>query len=195
MISRIRGTLLVREINRAEVMTPGGVAYEMEIPTTVYERLPRPGEEVELRTMLVIREDAQLLFGFLEDNERALFTRLIGATGVGPKLAISLLSALPGAALVRAIRDRNLAVLTGVSGVGKKTAERLSVELAGKLDDLAFATSGLAQQAPGVEEALRALVVLGLGALEAENAVRAVIQERGPLPAQELIRAALARPR
>ncbi|HEV2736545.1 MAG TPA: Holliday junction branch migration protein RuvA [Longimicrobiaceae bacterium] len=195
MISRIRGTLLMREINRAEVMTPGGVAYEMEIPTTVYERLPRPGEEVELRTMLVIREDAQLLFGFLEDNERALFTRLIGATGVGPKLAISLLSALPGAALVRAIRDRNLAVLTGVSGVGKKTAERLSVELAGKLDDLAFASSGLAQQAPGVEEALRALVVLGLNALEAENAVRAVIQERGPLPAQELIRAALARPR
>jgi Holliday junction DNA helicase RuvA len=195
LISRIRGTLLMREINRAEVMTPGGVAYEMEIPTTVYERLPRPGEEVELRTMLVIREDAQLLFGFLEDNERALFTRLIGATGVGPKLAISLLSALPGAALVRAIRDRNLAVLTGVSGVGKKTAERLSVELAGKLDDLAFASSGLAQQAPGVEEALRALVVLGLGALEAENAVRAVMQERGPLPAQELIRAALARPR
>jgi Holliday junction DNA helicase RuvA len=195
VISRIRGTLLVREINRAEVMTPGGVAYEMEIPTTVYERLPRPGEEVELRTMLVIREDAQLLFGFLEDNERALFTRLIGATGVGPKLAISLLSALPGAALVRAIRDRNLAVLTGVSGVGKKTAERLSVELAGKLDDLAFASSGLAQQAPGVEEALRALVVLGMNALEAENAVRAVIQDRGPLPAQELIRAALARPR
>lgn len=195
MISRVRGVLLVREINRAEVMTPGGVAYEMEIPTTVYERLPRPGEEVELRTMLVIREDAQLLFGFLEDNERALFTRLIGATGVGPKLAISLLSALPGAALVRAIRDRNLAVLTGVSGVGKKTAERLSVELAGKLDDLAFASSGLAQQAPGVEEALRALVVLGMNALEAENAVRAVIQDRGPLPAQELIRAALARPR
>ena len=195
MISRIRGVLLAREINRAEVMTPGGVAYEMEIPTTVYERLPRPGEEVELRTMLVIREDAQLLFGFLEDNERALFTRLIGATGVGPKLAISLLSALPGAALVRAIRDRNLAVLTGVSGVGKKTAERLSVELAGKLDDLAFASSGLAQQAPGVEEALRALVVLGMNALDAENAVRAVIQDRGPLPAQELIRAALARPR
>lgn len=195
MISRIRGILLAREIGRAEVMTPGGVAYEMEIPTTVYERLPRPGEEVELRTMLVIREDAQLLFGFLEDNERALFTRLIGATGVGPKLAISLLSALPGAALVRAIRDRNLAVLTGVSGVGKKTAERLSVELAGKLDDLAFASSGLAQQAPGVEEALRALVVLGMNALEAENAVRAVIQDRGPLPAQELIRAALARPR
>ncbi|HEX2092251.1 MAG TPA: Holliday junction branch migration protein RuvA, partial [Longimicrobiaceae bacterium] len=128
-------------------------------------------------------------------GERTLFSRLISASGVGPRLALALLSALPGPALVRAIRDRNLAVLTGVSGVGKKTAERLSVELAGKLDDLAFATSSLAGQAPGVEEALRALVVLGIPALDAENAVRAVIQERGPLPAQELIRAALARPR
>lgn len=195
MISRIRGTLLARELNRAEVMTPGGVAYEIEIPTSVFERLPRVGEEVELRTLQVIREDASLLFGFLEDNERALFSRLISASGVGPKLAIALLSALPAPSLVRAIRDRNLAVLTGVSGVGKKTAERLAVELAGKLDDLAFASSGLAAQAPGVEEALRALVVLGLPPLDAENAVRAVIQERGPLPAQELIRAALARPR
>lgn len=195
MISRIRGTLLARELNRAEVLTPGGVAYDVEIPSTVYERLPRPGEEVELRTLQVVREDAVLLFGFLEDGERTLFTRLISATGVGPRLALALLSALPGAALVRAIRDRNLAVLTGVTGVGKKTAERLSVELAGKLDDLAFATSGLAQQAPGVEEALRALVVLGMNPLEAETAVRGVIQEQGPLPAQELIRAALARPR
>ncbi|MBV9775211.1 MAG: Holliday junction branch migration protein RuvA [Gemmatimonadetes bacterium] len=195
MISRIRGTLLLRELNRAEVMTPGGVAYDIEIPTSVFERLPRVGEEVELRTLQVIREDASLLFGFLEDNERALFARLIAATGVGPKLAIALLSALPAPSLVRAIRDRNLAVLTGVSGVGKKTAERLSVELAGKLDDLAFASSGLATQAPGVEEALRALVVLGISPLDAENAVRAVIQEQGQLPAQELIRAALARPR
>jgi len=195
VISRIRGTLLLRELNRAEVMTPGGVAYDIEIPTSVFERLPRVGEEVELRTLQVIREDASLLFGFLEDNERALFARLIAATGVGPKLAIALLSALPAPSLVRAIRDRNLAVLTGVSGVGKKTAERLSVELAGKLDDLAFASSGLATQAPGVEEALRALVVLGISPLDAENAVRAVIQEQGQLPAQELIRAALARPR
>ncbi|HEX2190216.1 MAG TPA: Holliday junction branch migration protein RuvA [Longimicrobiaceae bacterium] len=195
MISRIRGSLLARELNRAEVMTPGGVAYEIEIPTSVYERLPRPGEEVELLTLQVVREDAWLLFGFLEENERRLFSRLIAASGVGPRLALALLSALPAPALVRAIRERNLAVLTGVSGVGKKTAERISVELAGKLDDLAFASSGIGGQAPGTEEALRALVVLGLSALEAENAVRAVVQEQGPLPAQELIRAALARPR
>ncbi|HEX2093783.1 MAG TPA: Holliday junction branch migration protein RuvA, partial [Longimicrobiaceae bacterium] len=91
MISRIRGTLLTRELGRAEVMTPGGVAYELEIPTTVFERLPRAGEEVELRTLQVVREDAQLLFGFLEDGERTLFSRLISASGVGPRLALAVL--------------------------------------------------------------------------------------------------------
>lgn len=195
MISRIRGTLLVREIGRVEVLTPGGVGYEVEIPTTVYERLPQVGAEVDLRTFQVVREDALLLFGFLEENERLLFSRLISASGVGPRLALALLSALPAEALVRAIRDRNVAALTSVSGVGKKTAERIALELAGKLDDLVFATSGLSQQAPGAEEALRALVVLGLTPAEAERAVRATLQERGPLPAQELIRAALSRPR
>lgn len=195
MISRIRGTLLTRDLGRAEVLTPGGVAYDLEIPTPVFERLPQVGEEVELRTLQVVREDAVLLFGFLEENERTLFSRLIAASGVGPRLALALLSAMPGHALVRAIRNRDVAALTAVSGVGKKTAERLALELAGKVDDLAFAASGVGRQAPGAEEALRALVVLGLTAAEAERAVHAVVQEKGPLPAQELIRAALARPR
>jgi Holliday junction DNA helicase RuvA len=195
VISRIRGTLLTRDLARAEVLTPGGVAYEIEIPTPVYERLPRVGEEVELRIYQVVREDAVLLFGFLEEVERTLFSRLISASGVGPRLALALLSALPAAALVRAVRDRNVAALTAVSGVGKKTAERLVLELAGKVDDLVFASPGVGRQAPGAEEALRALVVLGLSAADAERAVHAVLQEQGPLPAQELIRAALARPR
>lgn len=195
MISRIRGTLLARELSRAEVLTPGGVAYEVEIPTSVYERLPAVGEEVDLRTFQVVREDALLLFGFLEEGERTLFSRLIATSGVGPRLALALLSALPAHALARAVRERNVAALTAVSGVGKKTAERLVLELAGKLDDLAFAAPGGAARAPGMEEAVRALVVLGLTSPEAERAVQAVLQEQGPLPAQELIRAALARPR
>lgn len=195
MISRIRGTLLARELSRAEVLTPGGVAYEVEIPTSVYERLPAAGDEVELRTFQVVREDALLLFGFLEEGERTLFSRLISTSGVGPRLALALLSALPAHALVRAVRERNVAALTAVSGVGKKTAERLVLELAGKLDDLALAAPGGVARAPGMEEAVRALVVLGLTAPEAERAVQAVLQEQGPLPAQELIRAALARPR
>src|SRR5690606_19622026 len=95
VIARIHGTLLVRELDRVEVLTPGGVGYELSIPRTVYERLPPVGREVALRTYQIVREDALLLFGFLEDSERVVFSRLLTATGVGPRLALSLLSALP----------------------------------------------------------------------------------------------------
>jgi Holliday junction DNA helicase RuvA len=194
MISRIRGELVLRDLERVEVMTGGGVAYEIHIPTTVFERLPRVGEQVTLRTFHVVREDAQLLFGFLEDVERVIFSRLLAASGVGPRLALGLLSAMSAELLVRSIRNRDVAALTAVSGVGKKTAERIAVELSNKLDDLAFAPSSMAARAPGVEEALRALVALGLTQGDADRAVRAVVTERGnDLAAPELIRLALAR--
>jgi holliday junction DNA helicase RuvA len=194
MISRIRGELVLRDLERVEVMTQGGVAYEVFIPTTVFERLPRLGEQVTLRTFHVVREDAQMLFGFLEDVERTLFSRLISASGVGPRLAIGLLSAMSAELLVRSIRNRDVAALTAVSGVGKKTAERIAVELSNKLDDLAFAPSAMAARAPGVEEALRALVALGINQGDADRAVRAAIAEQGAnLTAPELIRHALAR--
>lgn len=193
MISRIRGELLVRDLDRVELMTSGGVAYEVMIPTTVFERLPRLGEEATLLVYPVIREDAHLLFGFLDATEKMVFTRLLTATGVGPRLALALLSALTAEQLVRAVRERNVAVLTSVPGVGKKTAERLAVELSGKLDDVAFAPSGAAQRVPGLDEALRALTALGLSVPDADRALRAVVQEKGALPAPELIREALAR--
>lgn len=192
MISRIRGELTVRDLERVEVMTPGGVGYEISIPTTVFERLPRLGEQVTIRTYQLVREDAVLLFGFLDDTEKTVFTRLLGITGVGPRLALALLSALTAEQVVRAVRERNVASLTSVSGVGKKTAERIVLELTGKLDDLAFAPSGVSR-APGTEEALRALAALGLSTADADRAVRAVLQEKGTLPAPELIREALAR--
>jgi holliday junction DNA helicase RuvA len=193
VISRIRGTLVVRDMDRAEVMTPGGVAYEVAIPLTVFERLPKLGQEVELRTFQVVREDAVLLFGFLDDTERTVFARLLTASGVGPRLALALLSALSADRVVRAIRQRDIAALTAVSGVGKKTAERLALDLAGKLDDIRLA-GGLGTSAPpAAEEAARALVVLGFPAVDAERAVRESVQAEGILPAQELIRAALGR--
>jgi Holliday junction DNA helicase RuvA len=194
MISRIRGELVLRDLERVEVMTGGGVAYEIHIPTTVFERLPRVGEQVTLRTYHVVREDAQMLFGFLEDVERVVFSRLLAASGVGPRLALALLSAMSAEMLVRSIRNRDVAALTAVSGVGKKTAERIAVELSNKLDDLAFAPSAMAARAPGVEEALRALIALGVTQGDADRAVRAVVSERGnDLGAAELIRLALAR--
>ena len=193
MISRIRGELVLRDLERVEVMTPGGVAYELFIPTTVFERLPRLGEQVTLRTWHVVREDAQMLFGFLEEVERVVFSRLLGATGVGPRLALGLMSAMSAEQLVRAIRNRDVAALTGVSGVGKKTAERISVELQGKLDDIAFAPSAMGARVPGLDEALKALVALGITQGDADRAVRAVVAEHGAVPAHELIRHAQAR--
>jgi len=193
MISRVAGRLLTRELDRVEIMTAGGVAYDIAIPRTIFEKLPPAGKEVELRTHQVVREDGVFLFGFLEDAERLLFTRLLTATGVGPRLALSLLSALPASRLVRAIRERDIATLTGISGVGRKTAERLALDLANKLDDIPLGEASKPAPA-GVDEALRALTVLGFPLADAERAVRAVAQENGgAMKPEELIRAALAR--
>jgi Holliday junction DNA helicase RuvA len=191
MISRVQGALLARDLDHVEVMTPGGVAYEISIPRTVYERLPAVGKEVSLRTYQVVREDAVLLFGFLEDTERLVFSRLLSASGVGPRLALSLLSALPAGRLARAIREKDIAALTAVAGVGRKTAERLALDLASRLDDIAVPVGP--GGGAGVEEAIRALTVLGFTMPDADRAVREAIREEGPLPAQDLIRAALAR--
>jgi Holliday junction DNA helicase RuvA len=193
LISRIRGELILRDLERVEVMTQGGVGYEIAIPTTVFERLPRLGEQVTLRTYHLVREDAMALFGFLDETEKTVFTRLLTINGVGPRLALAMLSAMSAESVVRAVRERNVAALTAVSGVGKKTAERVVLELTGKLDDLAFASTALGQRAPAAEEALRALTALGVTQSDADRAVRAVVQEKGSLAAPELIREALGR--
>lgn len=193
MISRVRGELIVRDLERVEVMTSGGVGYEIAIPTTVFERLPRLGEQVTLRTYHLVREDATMLFGFLDETEKTVFIRLLTINGVGPRLALAMLSSMSAESVVRAVRERNVAALTAVSGVGKKTAERVVLELTGKLDDLAFASSALGQRAPAAEEALRALTALGVTQSDADRAVRAAIQEKGSLSAPELIREALSR--
>jgi Holliday junction DNA helicase RuvA len=192
VISRIRGTLLARDLDRVELLTPGGVGYEISIPRSVFERLPAVGDEVELRTYQVVREDAVMLFGFLQESERLVFSRLLTASGVGPRLALGLLSALPAERLVRAIREKDLTALTAVSGVGRKTAERLVLDLASRLDDIAVAPS-VGGKGAGVEEALRALTVLGFTAGDADRAVREVLAEESPEDPRDLIRAALLR--
>lgn len=193
MISRVRGELMVRDLERVEVMTSGGIGYEIAIPTTVFERLPRLGEQVTLRTYHLVREDAVMLFGFLDETEKTVFIRLLTINGVGPRLALGMLSSMSAESVVRAVRERNVAALTAVSGVGKKMAERVVLELTGKLDDIAFAAGALGQRAPAAEEALRALTALGVTQTDADRAVRAVIQEKGSLSAPEMIREALGR--
>jgi Holliday junction DNA helicase RuvA len=192
VISRVRGRLVRRDIGSVEVMTPGGVAYELEIPLGVFERLPAEGAELELRTFQVVREDAVTLYGFLDAAERAVFARLLTASGVGPKLALSILSSLPPERIVRAILEKDIVALRRIPGLGTKKAERLVLELADRLDDVAFAASRVPGAGPGTEQAVGALVALGYGQAEAAAAVRRVVDEQGAGEGVDLIRAALA---
>jgi holliday junction DNA helicase RuvA len=191
VISRIRGTLLRREVGVAEVMTQGGVGYELHIPLGVYERLPREGSDVELRVFHVVREDAQELYGFMDHAERALFGRLLTATGVGPKLALSIMSTMPPERVVRAIIERDIAALRRIPGLGAKKAEKLAVELGDRMDDVAVADAG-GGRVPAIDEGVKALVALGYSAADASAAVRKVLDEQGIMPPVDLIRAALS---
>jgi Holliday junction DNA helicase RuvA len=194
MIGRVRGALVAVKADRVTLMTPGGVGYVLHVPTGVFEGLPSIGETVELYTTLAVREDTLLLFGFVTDRDRDLFLRLRTVSGVGPMLSLAILSALPARRVVGAIRSREAAVLQTVSGVGKKTAERIVLDLSDKLDDLGWQDDGVPETRPGgVAEALEALRALGYAAAEAESAVAAARREAAPetLGTEELVRAAL----
>lgn len=194
MISRLRGVLLHKEIDRAEVATPGGVTYELRIPASVFEGLPRVGREVELYAALVGREDGFDLYGFLDELGRQLFLRLQSASGIGPRLALTMLSAMSAPQLVEAIRGRDLSRLCTVSGVGKKKAERIAFELGDKLDDMVAAAAGAEPASALVESAVNALVALGYTRAEADAGVRKALERHdgGEPGVESLVRDALA---
>jgi Holliday junction DNA helicase RuvA len=190
VIAAVSGTLRSKTGDRVLVATDGGVTYEIAVPLGVLEHLPPLGSPVALRTVLVVREDGWLLFGFDEEHERDIFQRLLGATGVGPRLALALLSSLGGGRVVRAVKDGDLAALCTVPGIGRKTAERIVVELKDRLRDIAVTGGAPGVSAPA-EHAIQALVNLGYPATDAERAVRAVISDGGTGEAVDLIRGAL----
>lgn len=197
MITQVSGRLLARELDRVEIMTAGGVAYGLQIPLSVYETLPRTGDEVTLHAHLVVREDEWLLFGFSTVAERYVFQKLLSANGIGPSLALAMLSNLTADRLVRAILDGDVATLQGVPRVGRKKAERLILDLGDKLNEVPTSGGVAARREGGVagaEDAIRALVSLGYSSADAEKAVRGVLDEGGRgVGAPELIRRALAR--
>jgi Holliday junction DNA helicase RuvA len=196
MIAHVAGTLLAKALDRVEVMTPGGVGYELSVPLSVYETLPRLGDEVRLHTYLVVKEDGWQLFGFASAFERQVFQRVLAAKGVGPALALGLLSTLSAERLVRAIRERDIVTLQSVPRVGRKKAEQLVLDLADKLDDMQVVPSaGVGRtEGPAAEDAIRALVSLGYSMNDAERAVRGVLDDGGHgMGAPELIRRALAK--
>lgn len=196
MIARLTGKLAAKGIDRIEIMTAGGVGYELLIPLSVLESLPKLGDDVTLHTALVVKEDGWQLFGFGDAHDRALFYTLLGASGVGPALALGLISALGSGRVVRAIRDRDLATLQGVPRVGRKIAERLCVELESKMKDFAGAESavGAAVKPEGIAaDAVRALVALGYANNDSEKAVRSALEHTSAKGATaDVIRAALA---
>jgi Holliday junction DNA helicase RuvA len=178
VIAQVRGRLLRKEPQEA-IVDVGGVGYRVAIPLSTFYRIGEAGDEVTLLTHTHVREDTLALFGFLTPGEQALFERLIAISGVGPKLALSILSGIEAPDLVVALRTSDVARLTRIPGVGKKTAERLVLELRDKVQNLVAlgepAPTGPAATAK--EDLVSALVHLGYSRPEAERGVDQALKE------------------
>ena len=192
MISRLQGKILSRDAACVEVETSGGVVYEVEVPITVLQGLPSPGGSVELRTLQVVTENSIALYGFSNAHERLLFQRLLTATGVGAKLALAMMSTYSAERLARALVEKDSTALQQVSGIGKKQAEKIALDLADNVADLAIETPVVDGVTGGAQDAVQALVNLGYSFSVADTAVRAVLEDGVPDSTEELVRRALS---
>ena len=191
MIAHLRGRIL-RKAPQELVLDVAGVGYRVTIPLSTFYRLGEPGAEVSLLTHTHVREDTFALFGFVSASEQALFERLISVAGVGPRLAIGILSGIEAPDLVGALRSGDVTRLTRIPGVGKKTAERLVVELKDKMEGLE-GTEPSREGAPtaGQDDLVSALVHLGYSRNEAERGVERALAEGGDGRFEELLRRTL----
>jgi Holliday junction DNA helicase RuvA len=200
MIGSLRGTLLEKHPPLL-LIDVQGVGYEVHAPMTSFYQLPPVGSDVLLHTHFVVRDDAQLLFGFVDKQTRELFRELIRVNGLGPKMALAILSALDTDELIMCVRQNNLNTLIRVPGIGRKTAERLLVELRDRVDhwtgkprlsDTQAALTGSSSPAPSIrQDAESALLALGYKPQEAEKAIERVLKEQEAGSSEELIRMAL----
>src|SRR5579863_3906500 len=170
MIAHLRGKLIFKQTGQA-IVEAAGVGYDVAISVPTFTALPSVGAETALHIHTQVSDDQIALYGFLDAQEKRLFERLITVGGVGPRLAIKMLSGLSPERTVQAIRGQDHAQLVRIPGVGKKLAERLVVELKDKLDDFAVAPAPQAVQGPAVEDVLSALTNLGYQRPAAENAI------------------------
>jgi Holliday junction DNA helicase RuvA len=189
MIATLTGTVAERHGETLVVQTEGGVGYAVTVTVGVAARLPSRGSRVSLFTELVVKEDGWALYGFDTSTERQVFQRLLTASGFGPKLALALLSALGPERTVRSILARDLVTLSSVSGIGRKKAERLVLELRDRFSDLVLERAGT--RPTGSEEAVQALMGLGYGVTAADDAVRAALADGASAETPQLIRRAL----
>lgn len=170
MIGRIQGTLI--ESNPPQVLVDvHGIGYEVDVPMSTFYNLPGLGEKVTLLTHMVVREDAQLLYGFLTTPERDCFRQLLKVTGIGARTALAILSGMSVEMLVQAVAMQEVGILTKVPGIGKKTAERLILELKDKLGS-AMISSGVTVASSSIADVIKALVSLGYSEREATQAAK-----------------------
>jgi len=197
VIGRLRGTLLVKQAPQL-LIDVNGIGYEVSAPMSTFYSLPEVDEAITLHTHLVVREDAHTLYGFATENERAMFRALIKVNGVGAKLALTILSGISAEDFILCVMDSDIAGLTRLPGVGKKTAERLVIEMRDKLKDWGTPATesqsgkpslALVQPADAVADAVSALIALGYKPPEASKMVRVV--DAKDLPSEEIIRQAL----
>ena len=188
MIARLHGTLLERHPPLL-LVDVGGVGYEVEAPLSVFDRLPVTGQPVTLLTQLIVREDAHTLYGFVDAADRELFRALLKISGVGPRLALAILSGVSSQDFALMVEAGDAQALTRLPGIGKKTAERLLLEMRGRLSDLPSSQTAAGVAPDAAAEARAALTALGYSAAEALKMVRSV--EAPDQPAEALIREAL----
>ncbi len=173
MIAHIRGKLLAKRPNQA-IVEAGGVGYDLAITVPAFSELPEAGREVALHVYTHVREDQIALFGFLRAEEKRLFEKLISVSGIGPRMAVTILSGMPVGDLIGAIRGGDIARLTKVPGIGRKTAERMALELREKLEEFQAASAPLTPVSAQANDVLSALVNLGYQRPLAEKAVAQV---------------------
>lgn len=192
MIARLRGTLVVKH-PPALLVEVGGIAYELEAPMSTFVDLPETGREVTLWTHFLVREDAQLLFGFLRESERSLFRTLLKVSGIGAKTALAMLSGCSVDEFTRLVETGDVAALTRLPGIGRKTAERLIVELRDRVGGLGGGGHGLGAvaAAPADPAAEAAIALQALGYRPQEVASMVKLAAAPGLPAEEIIRRAL----
>jgi Holliday junction DNA helicase RuvA len=190
MIAQLRGRILTKRPNQA-VVDVNGVGYEVTISIPTFSELPNAGGEVSLHIHTHVREDAFALYGFLRAQEKELFERLISVSGIGPKLAITVLSGMQAEKMVAAIRGNDIAALTKIPGIGKKTAERMVLELRDKLDSFGVAAAVVSRHSPVEEDVLSALTNLGYQRAAAERALTAGGNGGGARSFDQLFREAL----
>src|SRR3954464_13658975 len=191
MIAHLRGRVLSKRPSHA-VVDVNGVGSEIAISVPTFSELPNAGGEVSLHIHTHVREDALSLYGFLRPQEKELFERLISVSGIGPKLAITVLSGMQAEKMVAAIRGNDIAALTKIPGIGKKTAERMVLELRDKLDSFGVAAAVVSRHSPMEEDVLSALTNLGYQACAPGRPLAAAGKNGGPSSSDQLFRESLS---